>query len=186
MKRKQHQVLIFFLLLLFIFLPVVVLSETAPPASPQKPTWKGSISNQKEEFIQVVETQEQWSELWMRAFAKPAPDVDFGKYAVACVFLGHSADWLYSISFGKPFMRDNLMVIPFGLPEIILELSGPFKASGQYSMKVFEKKKDIKMILEEDYISRKRRSARHSAGEISARRNTFSTCQCVVRPAPLQ
>jgi len=31
-----------------------------------------------------------------------------------------------------------------------LELSGPFKASGQYSMKVFEKKKGIKIIMEED------------------------------------
>lgn len=155
MKRKQHYFLIYLLLLLFIFLPVVVLSETAPPASPQNKTWKGSISNQKEEFIQVVATHEQWSELWMRAFAKPAPDIDFEKYAVACVFLGHSADWLYSISFGKPFMRDNQLVIPFGLAEIILELSGPFKASGQYSMKVFEKKKNVKMIMEEDPQSHK-------------------------------
>jgi len=169
-----------------MFFSMLGRSETLPPASPQNMTWKGSISSQKEEFIIVVETQGQWSKLWERAFDKHAPNIDFEKYVVACIFLGHSADWLYSISFGKPFMRDNLMVIPFGLPEIILELSGPFKASGQYSMKVFEKKKDIKMILEEDYISRKRRSARHSAGEISARRNTFSTCQCVVRPAPLQ
>lgn len=157
MKRKQHQVLIFFLLLLFIFLPVVVLSETAPPASPQNKTWKGSISNQKEEFIKVVDTQEQWSELWKRAFAKPAPDIDFEKYVVACVFLGHSADWLYAIIFGQPFMRDNQLVIPFGLAEIILELSGPFKASGQYSMKVFEKKKNVKMIMEEDAQSYKGR-----------------------------
>ena len=93
----------------------------------------------------------------MRAFAKPAPDVDFGKYAVACVFLGHSADWLYAIIFGQPFMRDNQLVIPFGLAEIILELSGPFKASGQYSMKVFEKKKNVKMIMEEDPQSHKGR-----------------------------
>jgi hypothetical protein len=142
-------------LLLFIFLPVVVLSETAPPASPQNKTWKGSISNQKKEFIQVVDTQEQWSKLWMRAFAKPAPDMDFEKYAVACVFLGHSANWLYSIIFDQPFLRDNQLVIPFGLAEIILKLSGPFKASGQYSMKVFEKKENVKMIMEEDPQSNK-------------------------------
>lgn len=155
MKRKQHYFLIYLLLLLFMFLPVVVFSETAPPALPQNKTWKGSISNQKEEFIQVVETQEQWSELWLRAFAKPAPDVDFGKYAVACVFLGHSADWLYAIIFGQPFLRDNQLVIPFGLAEIILKLSGPFKASGQYSMKVFEKRENVKMMMEEDAQSHK-------------------------------
>jgi len=150
MKRKQHRFLIFILLLLFMFFPALGRSETLQPASSQNMTWKGSISSQKEEFIKVVETQEQWSELWKCAFDKQAPNIDFGKYVVACVFLGHSADWLYSISFGKPFMHDNSMVIPFGFAEIILELSGPFKASGQYSMKVFEKKKGIKIIMEED------------------------------------
>ena len=83
--------------------------------------------------------------------------MDFEKYVVACVFLGHAADWLYSIGFGQPFMRDNLLVIPFGLAEIILELSGQFKASGQYHMKVFEKKKDVTMILEETATSSRRR-----------------------------
>ena len=150
MKRKYHHLLLFILLLLFIFVPVVVRSEISLPSAPKNMTWKGSISSQKEEFIKVVETQEQWSELWKCAFDKQAPNIDFGKYVVACVFLGHSADWLYSISFGKPFMHDNSMVIPFGFAEIILELSGPFKASGQYSMKVFEKKKGIKIIMEED------------------------------------
>jgi hypothetical protein len=149
MKRKQHHFLIFLLLLLFIFLPVIVRSELSPPAQHQNMTWKGSMSNQKAEFIKVVETKEEWSQLWRRAFDKPAPDMDFEKFVVACVFLGHSADWLYSIGFGQPFMRDNLLVIPFGLSEIILELSGQFKASGQYHMKVFEKKKAFKIILEE-------------------------------------
>ena len=149
MKRKQHHLLIFILLLLFMFFPVPGRSETLQPAVTQNMAWKGSISNQKEEFIKVVETQEQWAELWERAFDKQAPNIDFRKYVVACVFLGHSADWLYSISFGKPFIRDNLMVIPFGLAEIILELSRPFKASGQYSINVFEKKKDVIIIMEE-------------------------------------
>jgi hypothetical protein len=148
-KSKRPQSLIFLLLLLFIFLPVTVQSELSPPAQHPNMTWKGSMSNQKTEFIKVVETPEEWSQLWRRAFDKPAPDMDFEKYVVACVFLGHSADWLYSIGFGQPFMRDNLLVIPFGLAEIILELSGQFKASGQYYMKVFEKKKDVKMIIEE-------------------------------------
>lgn len=150
MKNKQYNFLVILFLLTLVFLPVIVRSETWPPASPQNMTWKGSVSNQKAEFIKVVETQKEWSELWMRAFDKPAPDIDFEKHVVACVFLGHSADWLYSIGFGQPFMRDNLLVIPFGLAKIWLELSGPFKASGQYSMKVFEKKKDVKMIMEEN------------------------------------
>jgi len=157
MKRKQHHFLICLLLLLFIFLPVTVRSEPSSPDQRQNLTWKGSISDQKAEFIKVVETQEEWSELWRRAFDQTAPDMDFEKYVVACIFLGHSADWLYSIGFGQPFMRNNQLVIPFGLAEIILELSGPFKASGQYSMKVFEKKKVVKMILEEDAQSSRRR-----------------------------
>jgi len=157
MKRKQHQSLIFLFLLLFMFLPVIVRSELSPPAQYPSMTWKGSMSNQKTEFIKLVETPEEWSQLWRHAFDKPAPDMDFGKYVVACVFLGDSADWLYSIGFSEPFMRNNVLVIPFGLAEIVLELSSQFKASGQYHMKVFEKKKDVKMILEEAAQSSRRR-----------------------------
>lgn len=149
MERKQHYFLIFILLLLFIFLPVLVQAEKLPPALAQNKIWNGYISNQKTEFIKVVESKEEWAELWKRAFDQSAPVINFEKNVVACVFLGHSADWLYSISFGKPFARDNLLVIPLGFAEIILELSGPFRASGQYSMKVFEKKEDVKIIMEE-------------------------------------
>jgi len=112
--------------------------------------WEGNGSKQIIEFIRVVETQEEWSQLWKRAFDKPAPEMDFDKYAVASVFLGHSAEWLYSIGFGQTFMRGNQMVIPYALFEVMLRLSGPFKAGGQYHMKVFEKIKDVKMTLEKD------------------------------------
>ncbi len=111
--------------------------------------WKGNVSKQKDAFIQVVETQTQWSDLWLRAFEKPAPDMDFEKYVVACVFLGNEAGWLYSIGFGGPVMRGNQRVIEYSLHEVMLRLAGPFKAGGQYRMQVFEKSKDIKTILEE-------------------------------------
>lgn len=110
---------------------------------------EGHLSDQKEKFVKAVVNKKEWDELWKRAFDKPAPELDFENYAVACVFLGHSADWLYHIGFDKPYERDNLLVIPFGLAEIILELSGPFKASGQYHIKVFKKRKGVEMILED-------------------------------------
>lgn len=119
--------------------------------------WKGHISNQKDEFIKVVETRGEWTALWRRAFEQPAPKVDFKKYVVACVFLGHQADWLYSIGFEKPVRRGDAWVIPYGLTEIVLDLAKPFKASGQYAMKVFAKRKDAKMILEETPDSARRR-----------------------------
>ncbi len=75
--------------------------------------------------------------------------MDFDKYAVASVFLGHSAEWLYSIGFGQTFMRGNQMVIPYALFEVMLRLAGPFKAGGQYHMKVFEKMKGVRIVLEE-------------------------------------
>lgn len=110
--------------------------------------WEENLSKQSAEFIGIVETQEEWTWLWKRAFEKSAPIIDFDKYAVACVFLGHSAKWLYSIEFGETFMRDDKMVVPYALIEVMLRLAGPFKAGGQYHMKVFEKKKGVKMILE--------------------------------------
>lgn len=119
--------------------------------------WKGNVSKQKAAFIKVVETREEWKDLWQCAFEKPAPEMDFEKFAVACVFLGNGADWLYSIGFGQPSMRDNQLVIPFGLYEVMLRMSGPFRAGGQYHMKIFEKKKDVKMILEESGPTSRRR-----------------------------
>lgn len=111
--------------------------------------WKGSISNQKTKYIKFITDNEEWVELWKRAFDKKAPEIDFAHYAVACVFLGYEADWLYGIGFGEPFKRGNFLIIPYSLSEIILELAGPFKASGQYLMKVFKKEKGLEMILEE-------------------------------------
>jgi hypothetical protein len=112
--------------------------------------WTGSASDQKEEFTKVVDTREEWSALWKRAFDRPAPAVDFKKYVVACVFLGHGAGWLYSIGFDKPYRRGNDWIIPYGLQPLILELARPFKASGQYRLQVYERIPGGRMILEED------------------------------------
>ena len=117
-------------------------------AEGQPPAWKGSSSSQKEAFIKVVETPEEWSELWRRAFDRPAPVVHFEKQVVACVFLGHSADWLYAIGFDSPSRRGDVWVIVYGLHPLILELAKPFKAGGQYHMKVYERLDGAKMILE--------------------------------------
>ena len=158
---KIHQRVIGIFLLLFCG----VLTAMSPVECCLKPSeavpvqmeWKGNISNQKEPFIKVVETREAWNDLWLSAFDKPAPDMDFDHYVVACVFLGHQADWLYSIGFEKPAPRGDDWVISYGLAEIVLDLAKPFKASGQYAMKVFSKHKDAKMILEESPESVRRR-----------------------------
>jgi len=111
--------------------------------------WKGNVSGQKEKFVKIVDDPGEWANLWMRAFEKPAPTIDFENYAVACVFLGHSAGWLYSISVSGPVVRGNQAVIVYALHEVMLRLSGPFKAGGQYHMKVFEKRTGVKMVIEE-------------------------------------
>lgn len=115
--------------------------------------WEGFVSQQKEAFIKVVVTPEEWTALWQRALDQPAPAVDFERHAVACVFLGYSAPWLYSIAFGEPQVRDTTLVIPYGLADLILELSGPFKAGGQYAMKVVEKRQGFGLTLEETLYS---------------------------------
>jgi hypothetical protein len=127
-----------------------------PPASREVPEprlegsmdWEGYISRQGEEVLTVITDDKEWTALWKSAFDRPAPRVDFGTYAVACVFLGYHADWLYDIHIGEPRTENNMVHVPYGLNEIILELSGPFRASGQYRMKAFEKKKGYGMLLE--------------------------------------
>jgi hypothetical protein len=128
---------------------VKAVATAAPPGH----EWEGFVSQQKEEFIQVVTTPEEWSALWQRALDQPAPAVDFERHAVACVFLGHSATWLFSISIGEPQVRDQTLVFPYGLAEMILELSGPFKAGGQYAMQVVEKRHGYRLMLEKKLFS---------------------------------
>lgn len=102
--------------------------------------WEGNISNQTEALVTVIMNNDEWTALWSRAFSTQAPTIDFDTYAVACVFLGYHAPWLYDIHIGEPREVENMYVIPYGLSEIMLRLSGPFRASGQYRMKGVEKK----------------------------------------------
>jgi hypothetical protein len=124
--------------------------ETVPlPVRKNGMEWEGHLSRQGDELVTVITDNEQWQALWDKAFGSPAPVVDFGKYGVACVFLGFKADWLYDIHFGEPCLADGLQIIPYDLIEIILELQGPFRASGQYHMKAFDRKKGYGMALQQ-------------------------------------
>ena len=158
---RIHPILLTVLMILIcVLLPLMSSAELRQTSTGKPPLvmeWKGNISNQKEPFIKIVETRETWNDLWLSAFEKPAPDMDFKKYVVASVFLGHQADWLYSIGFAEPVPRGDVWVISYGLAEIVLDLAKPFKASGQYAMKVFSRHKDAKMILEESPESARRR-----------------------------
>jgi len=109
--------------------------------------WEGYLSRQGQELLTVITDSKEWQSLWQSAFGVPAPEVDFNKYGIACVFLGFQADWLYGIHFGDPCVEDGLQVIPYDLIELILELQGPFRASGQYHMKAYDKNKGFGMIV---------------------------------------
>jgi len=111
--------------------------------------WEGYLSRQSEELVTVITDGQEWNALWKRAFGVPAPEIDFEKYGVACVFLGFQSDWLYSIHLEEPCIEGELMIIPYDLMEIILELEAPFRASGQYRMKAYEKKKGFGMIVQQ-------------------------------------
>jgi hypothetical protein len=110
--------------------------------------WEGYLSRQSEELVTVITEGKEWTALWQRAFGVPAPEIDFEKDGVACVFLGFQSDWLYSIHLEEPCIEGDLLIIPYDLMEIILELEGPFRASGQYRMKAYEKKKGFGMIVQ--------------------------------------
>lgn len=143
MKRVAARIALFLLLLPFI------LTSTPAFSADRILEWEGNLSAQKEEFIKLVDAREEWIELWQRAFKKPAPEVDFEKKVVACVFMGHSARWHYSIQFDEPLRRDNEILIYYSLHDVKLRMSGPFKAGGQYHMKVFEKQKGVPTVLKE-------------------------------------
>ncbi|MDD2335492.1 MAG: hypothetical protein PHD01_02830 [Geobacteraceae bacterium] len=134
------------------------IAQTIPiPVSKGSMEWEGYLSRQGEEFVTAITNGKEWNALWQRAFGTPAPELDFEKYGVACVFLGFHADWLYGIQLGEPCLEGDLQVIPYDLIEIILELQGPFRASGQYHMKAYEKKKGYGMIVQQGSCKEKGR-----------------------------
>jgi len=118
-----------------------------PPRLRSALDWEGHLSRQSTELVTVITDGKEWTGLWVRAFGLPAPKVDFSKYAVACVFLGFHADWHYGIHVEEPRAEGGVQVIPYFLSEIMLRLQGPFRASGQYRMKAFEKQPGYKMAL---------------------------------------
>jgi ankyrin repeat protein len=109
-------------------------------------TWEGKNAALNESFIKVVVDRSEWEKLWLQAFNKPAPVVDFENFAVACVFLGGRADWLYSIEFGKPFVKDSIMHITYHLMMLRLRMAPGYDGhsfGGQYAMRVFARQQGV-------------------------------------------
>jgi hypothetical protein len=114
---------------------------TQPAAATE---WEGHESELVDPFVGVVTGEEEWNDLWKRAFGKKAPPVDFSEFGVACVFLGHYPGWYYSIHIEEPIKEENTIVIPFGIVDLIVELRmapglTPQGNRGQYSMKIVSK-----------------------------------------------
>lgn len=115
-------------------------------------SWDGMDAAIKERFIKVVDDRGEWESLWKRAFNKPAPVVDFENFAVACVFLGERADWLYHIAFDEPYVKDGVMHITYRLlmNMISFEAKGDFgrpSFGGQYRMEVYAKQRGVTMQI---------------------------------------
>jgi ankyrin repeat protein len=113
--------------------------------------WEGKESAVEEPLEAAVTDRGEWDRLWRRAFGKDAPDVDFGRFFVACVFLGHRAGWWYSIGFEGPVVRGEEDVVGYGLMMLQMRLSPEGSRNpgfpGQYAMKVFPKRDGKKPVV---------------------------------------
>ncbi len=120
--------------------------------------WEGNESEPAKPFAGIIATEKDWKALWKKAFRKKAPAVNFKRYAVACVFLGHYPGWWYHIGFGRPHVSGSTMVVSYSLADLRVELRddgtrGPWSkeygSRGQYKMRVVEKKHGFSMRLEQ-------------------------------------
>jgi hypothetical protein len=123
--------------------------EVPPPAASAALDWEGSASLRAEELSTVIQERAAWEVLWRAAFSAPAPEVDFSRHVVACVFLGHGADWLYGIEIGTPRAVDDLAIVPYQLVQLVLELRGPLRPGGQYRMKALPRGAAPRFVLSE-------------------------------------
>lgn len=134
----------------FLMLASTILFTAATFSIAAEPTvvssgmsWVGNESAIATLLQTAVTTNAEWTDLWKRAFGKDAPAIDFGRYFVACAFLGHEPGWWYSIHFDEPVVEGKSLVVPFTL--VMLQVDrGPAKDPfgkdgfhGQYAMKAF-------------------------------------------------
>jgi hypothetical protein len=110
--------------------------------------WEGNESELSEPFNGVMTSTDEWDSLWMRAFGKKAPPVDFGEYAVACVFLGHYPGWWYKINIFEPAPEGESLIVGYELVSLVVEDQGDpaFRnhgSRGQYRMKVVKRKPGV-------------------------------------------
>jgi len=115
--------------------------------------WQGPYSSQEELLVQIITSEcgnrdsLGWRDLWKKTSSSKAPAIDFDKYVVACVFLGQRLTGGYWVEFGKPYIKDNRMVIPYKEHKptgfVTQALSYP------YRLKAFERPNGREVVLEE-------------------------------------
>lgn len=96
--------------------------------------WEGQASLLAEERAAVIGDRAAWEALWRTAFGRAAPAVDFKRQVVACVFLGRQAGWPYRIAVGPPRREPGVLLVPYSLVPLVVELAGPYRAQGQYRL----------------------------------------------------
>ncbi len=117
--------------------------------------WKGGESGIATLLQKAVSTDADWADLWKQAFQKEAPPMDFGRYFVACAFLGHDAGWPYDIVFDEPVVRGKTLAVDFTLVMLRLSMGRPSGRGatngpghgGQYAMKVFPKREGLEIVV---------------------------------------
>src|SRR3989338_374890 len=103
--------------------------------------WSGQDRDEKN-FREVIITN---NFAWKK-YGQATPDIDFNKYVVVGVFLGVRMTGGYGVEFGKPYLKDNKMVIPYkehrpGPQEYVTQaLTQP------YALKVFERKAKVVIL----------------------------------------
>jgi ankyrin repeat protein len=118
-------------------------------------TWKGSESGIASRRQMAITTDAEWTALWKQAFGKEAPPMDFNRYFVACVFLGHDAGWPCAIGFGDPVVQGKTLVVDCTLAMLQLSMGRPSGrdvsdragTGGQYAMKAFPNRERLEIVV---------------------------------------
>lgn len=109
--------------------------------------WWMEYSNEKSPEEVIVKDALAWNILWRRLSREAPLDIDFKKYVVIGVFLGTRPTGGYYIDFGKPYLENKKMVIPY--KEVKPEGFVTQALTQPYIIKVFEKKADEVLLRKE-------------------------------------
>ncbi|MBI5211458.1 MAG: protease complex subunit PrcB family protein [Elusimicrobia bacterium] len=111
--------------------------ESAPLADgPAQVAWRGQYGGANEDGTMTIMSAEEWRKAWTRLSQEPIPGVDFKRYEVVAVFLGHQPTAGYDVEVVDVGPTETSIVVRYRVVEPAAGVSAPQTPTSPYAMQI--------------------------------------------------